>query len=449
MTDTAEDRVPPVAGADRRAPASDHAEVGRTGDGHAMGDGDTGHWPDDGADGFAGDRGEDDGFVDDGAFADPGDARFAAPPGARSHPAGPALGGFSRGGSGGGLSGAAGGLLDRMSLGRGLGGFGFATRDARFGAAELLSLGLSVLWLLLMAIFFMFMGVPGPEEGADPLRVVVTILVVFAPVALIFAAVMAAQAARVVREETARLSERIETLAATVGAPGAGPAPTPVFTVPPALEAKLADIAASAKKTESAIASFASVRPAPQQPRPAQAAPRSAPPEAQPRLALDAEGEAQPLARADFIAALQFPETPEDREGFRALRRALADRQAAQLIQAAQDVLTLLSQDGVYMDDLPPDRARPELWRRFAQGERGRAIGALGGIRDREALAASADRMRADTIFRDTAHHFLRKFDHAFAAFEPEATDSEIAALTDTRTARAFMLLGRVAGIFD
>ncbi|KKK96513.1 hypothetical protein LCGC14_2662030, partial [marine sediment metagenome] len=143
------------------------------------------------------------------------------------------------------------------------------------------------------------------------------------------------------------------------------------------------------------------------------------------------------------------PADPDDKEGFRSLRRALQDRRASQLVTAAQDILTLLSQDGIYMDDLRPDRARPEQWRRFANGERGRAVAALGGIRDRAALALSSSRMRQDTIFRDAAHHFLRLFDHVLAELEPEATDQEIAALTDTRTARAFMLLGRVTGTFE
>jgi hypothetical protein len=101
------------------------------------------------------------------------------------------------------------------------------------------------------------------------------------------------------------------------------------------------------------------------------------------------------------------------------------------------------------MDDLKPDRARPELWRRFAQGERGREIAALGGIRDRSSLALSAGRMRQDTVFRDAAHHFLRQFDKTFAEFEQNATDQEVAELAETRTARAFMLLGRVTGTFD
>lgn len=173
--------------------------------------------------------------------------------------------------------------------------------------------------------------------------------------------------------------------------------------------------------------------------------------EEQPRLALEprAEDDSPPLAHADLIRALNFPDSEADAPGFAALRRALRDRRARQLVQASQDVLTLLSQDGIYMDDLHPDRARPEIWRRFAQGERGRAVAALGGIRDRSSLALTAARMREDTIFRDAAHHFLRLFDKTLVAFEPEASDEELVALSDTRTARAFMLFGRVTGTFD
>ena len=156
-----------------------------------------------------------------------------------------------------------------------------------------------------------------------------------------------------------------------------------------------------------------------------------------------------PLPIEDFIRAMNFPETAEDEAGFTALRAALKDRAAAQLIQAAQDVLTLLSQDGIYMDDLRPDRARPETWRQFAEGARGREVAALGGVRDRSSLALTAGRMKQDPIFRDAAHHFLRRFDKNFAEFAARATDGEISSLADTRTARAFMLLGRVAGTFD
>ncbi len=48
-----------------------------------------------------------------------------------------------------------------------------------------------------------------------------------------------------------------------------------------------------------------------------------------------------------------------------------------------------------------------------------------------------------------TAHHFLRQFDKTVAEFEKNASDPELVALTETRTARAFMLLARVTGTFD
>ena len=171
----------------------------------------------------------------------------------------------------------------------------------------------------------------------------------------------------------------------------------------------------------------------------------------QPALSLGTPAEAlqPPLANDDLIRALHFPETAEDEEGFAALRRALKDRSTARLIQAAQDILTLMSQDGIYMDDLRPDMARPDIWRAFAKGERGRTIGTLGGIHDRSSLALVAGRMREDPIFRDAAHHFLRRFDQLFAQYEPNLTDEDISAFGGTRTARAFMLLGRVAGTFD
>ena len=157
----------------------------------------------------------------------------------------------------------------------------------------------------------------------------------------------------------------------------------------------------------------------------------------------------QPLAWADFIRALNFPDNPDDTAGFDALRRALRDRPTAQLVRASQDVLTLMAQDGLYMDDLPPDAASPDMWRRFAVGERGRAIAAVGGIRDEAALATVAARMRRDPIFRDAAHHFLRLFDRILAQFAEVASDADISALAETRTARAFMILGRSAGTFD
>ncbi len=315
---------------------------------------------------------------------------------------------------------------------------------------EIIGLALSAVWLFACAAFFIVLG-GGASDGFDSLRFVMTLLAIFMPVALIWVAVAAMRSARIMRQESARLQAAIEGMRATyLQQQAAG------VKHPSQVERKLDEIAQVSKKTETALATFTSIRPvgnsAPPAATPALTRAETTPAaEDQASLALGTPPEdmTPPLSIEDFIRALHFPENENDAEGFRALRRALSDRKVAGLVQAAQDVLTLLSQDGIYMDDLRPDRARPEIWRKFAAGERGRTVAALGGVRDRSSLALSAGRMRQDPIFRDAAHHFLRKFDQTFAEFEKNASDADIAALSDTRTARAFMLLGRVTGTFD
>lgn len=314
---------------------------------------------------------------------------------------------------------------------------------------EVVALVLSILWLIGAAIFFL--SIPSSDEtgasGLDSLRFLMTILAVFMPVAMIWVAATTARSARVMREESQRLQTAIDAIRQAYVAQNQGRN----TSSEPSVARKLDEIAAATRKTETALATFSSRRDAPStRPGPTSSGVETVP-DNQGSLALGTRAEdiAPPIDRADFIRALNFPETADDHDGFSALRRALQDRQASQLIQAAQDVLTLLSQDGIYMDDLRPDMARPEIWRQFANGVRGRAVASLGGVRDRSSLALSAGRMKQDPIFRDAAHHFLRRFDKTFAEFEETATDADISALSETRTARAFMLLGRVAGTFD
>lgn len=307
---------------------------------------------------------------------------------------------------------------------------------------EIFALLLSLLWLVGSIAFFV-----RSTSTLDGMQFLVTAMVIFMPVAMIWMAATTARSARTMREESQRLQTAIDAIRqayvtqqqrAAVGAE-------------PSVTRKLDEIAEAAKKTESALATFTTSRRDPPRAAVATEQPVASTSDHQGSLELGTQAEelSPPLPAEDFIRALNFPETAEDEAGFAALRRALRDRNTAQLIQAAQDVLTLLSQDGIYMDDLRPDMARPEVWRTFAQGTRGRLVAALGGVRDRSSLALTSGRMKQDPIFRDAAHHFLRRFDQTFAAFEPDASDEEISALSNTRTARAFMLLGRVAGTFD
>lgn len=319
---------------------------------------------------------------------------------------------------------------------------------SRVSSTEWLALVLSVLWLGLVAAFWAF--VPKAGTGIDAASLVMTVVGIVLPVVMIWVAAVTARTAREMRAEAQALKASVEAMRSAWLNQNQ-------IRAGHSLEKKLDEVAMAARQAETALATFSSRRDGtvtqPSADRKAALVPAKAGESAedQPVLALGtpAEALAQPVSVADFIRALNFPDNADDKEGFRALRRALEDRTLAKLVRAAQDVLNLLSQDGIYMDDLKPDRARPELWRRFAKGERGREIAALGGVRDRSSLALTAGRMRGDTVFRDAAHHFLRQFDKTFAEFEHNASDQEVAELAETRTARAFMLLGRVTGIFD
>ena len=317
--------------------------------------------------------------------------------------------------------------------------------------ADKIAIAISGVWLFFCVLFLALVGI-GDGQTLGPLRFLIVVLALILPIALIWIAAIAIKSARIVQEESERLQASMDAMRQIYIAQ----AQMAATTMGPNVERKIDEIVKGQKRAEDALASFATTRteaePPPSRPLTDATATAHMPDVSQqPALALATPPEAlgTPVSIEDLISAMNFPETADDVAGFASLRRALRDPRAARLIQASQDILTLLSQDGIYMDDLTPDRARPEVWRRFADGERGRTIAGLGGIRDRSSLALASSRMRQDSIFRDAAHHFLRTFDRSFSSIAGELSDSEIVAMAETRTARAFMLLGRVAGIFD
>lgn len=322
-----------------------------------------------------------------------------------------------------------------------------APRPARL-PAEVLAFVLSLIWIALVVAAIVALGARGMVLS-DTLGVIVVALAVFLPLALIWLAALVLRAARQMRDEAMSLHVTVQAMRDgwLRDQQAAGVA------LKPTVEEKLDAIAQAQQQTEAQIAAFVSRRAPelPQRPAPIrQAGVAEATIESsQPGLGLDLRDPAPaPLTPDEIIRALHFPESESDEAGFAALRRALADHGTGTLVRAAQAVLTTLAQEGIYMDDLRPDQARPEIWRAFAAGTRGRAVAALGGVRDRSCLALTVARMRADPAFREAAHRFLRAFDLTFARFEIEASDADIARLSQTRSARAFMLLGRVTGMF-
>ncbi|WP_378941691.1 hypothetical protein [Paracoccus sp. R86501] len=277
-------------------------------------------------------------------------------------------------------------------------------------------------WLFLVALFWLL--APGGEGSAGGIARLVASAGVVLPVALVWLGVSLARQVAILRAEADELRARLNRMRGPQDEGDDTPAPA---DRKPAAKAALQPAARSAAA-------------------PLPTRPRASVPE--PVVARNDAPSGPPVDAITLIRALNFPDGPDDQEAIDALRMALKDPANSRVLRSAQDVVTLLAGRDVYMDTLPPEPARPEVWRRFADGERGSAVAALGGIHDTDAMDIAVGMLEQDEIFRDTAHHFLRHFDGLIGRIVPQLDDMQISVLADSRSARAFMLLGRVSGIF-
>lgn len=301
--------------------------------------------------------------------------------------------------------------------------------------ATVIGLALSAIWLLLVALFWLF-G-PDGQGGASGLARLVAAIGVVMPLALIWLAVGLARAIATLRAEAEDLRALLDQMrdarrpVAAAAAQGFQE-PRPAFT--PAAPPR-APVAARPAVPAAAVAAAA-------------VAPRAAnPDQRQTAMRFDAP-ESVTADPSDLIRALNFPDGPDDHAAIAALRNALKDHDSARVIRAAQDVVTLLAGSDLYMDDLPPPDAPAALWRAFAEGQRGDAMVVLGTTGDDAALDTVSEMLKGDEIFRDTAHHFLRHYDLMLGRVLPELNDDQVLVLAQTRSSRAFSLIGQAAGMF-
>lgn len=294
----------------------------------------------------------------------------------------------------------------------------------RGGRATLIGVALTGLWLLMLLVFWL---TGGDGAGAPGWIAAVAALM---PLGLIWMAVGLARAIDGLKAEADALRMALDhdalrrppSSGQPLAAPSArAPAPMAVRTSPvmrPAHSRRADDRAAAAADD-----------------------PR------QTELGLDTP-EPVELPAMTIIQALNFPDGPEDRDAINALRDSLRHPEHARLVRSSQDVITLLADRGIYTDDLEVTPASVAAWRRFAEGQRGQAVSAMGAVRDAEMLEATTLAMRGDEVFRDAVHHYLRLFDRGVTAMMPGLNDDEVIWLSETRSARAFMLLARAAGLF-
>lgn len=289
----------------------------------------------------------------------------------------------------------------------------FSSRDK----IKVIGIILGAVWLLLLLLFWWL--TPDGEEKA--MRGAVRVMIVIGatmPLFVIWLAVAMADAVARLNEDADNLRMRLSQLREQTPPPN----PQPV--------------------REAAI-----------QPPMRNGAPRSGPaprpnPAAQQATMQFEAPEPVEITPTTLILALNFPNDAEDHEAIAAMRTALRDRDLARVLRAAQDVITLLAKYDIFMDDLAASPAEATTWRHFTAGERGETITAIGDIGDKSVLEHISALLRSDEIFRDSAHHFLRHFDRMLARRAAQLDDGQLGVLVETRSARAFTLLGKAAGIF-
>ncbi len=304
----------------------------------------------------------------------------------------------------------------------------------------------SVLWVVGLAAYgagyFGLIGEGVEPQGPVSLEILLFAMAAILPIILVWISVL-------LLRRVAEVQRDARDLAAALKRFQAGPTGNPAARVTPSsrqgaeTNAKLAALGAQMQQVEKALVAILSS----QALQPESSAPAAAAPETAPTPPPDTASEG--LNWDELLHALNFPTDEKDSDGFRALRIAMGHQNTSQCLRAAEDIMNLLSQDGIYTDDLNPEIAPAALWRKFAKGARGEEVSAVGGIHDPAAVAKVRTRMRSDPIFRDAALHFQRQFDTILQDFCREGTDRQILDLANTRTGRTFMLLGRVSGMFS
>ncbi len=313
------------------------------------------------------------------------------------------------------------------------------------GKETLLATLFSVVWLLGLgaygAGYFGLIGEGVEPQGPVSLEALLFAMAAILPLALVWIGVMLLRRTAEVQRDARDLQTAIRKLqtdpvanrSARITPAGGGDTET---------RARLATMAEQMAQIERALGAMLQNQ--------GTAIPEEPPVEAEPGLPLEPDEQNHaPPSWDELLRALNFPTDEKDQDGFRALRIAMRHHNTSLCIRAAEDIMNLLSQDGIYMDDFTPTVAPAEIWRKFSAGERGPSVAAIGGIDDEEVSEKIRERMRSDAIFRDAALHFQRQFDSVLKLFCEKGTDAYLERLGNTRTGRTFMLLGRVGGSFD
>ena len=145
-----------------------------------------------------------------------------------------------------------------------------------------------------------------------------------------------------------------------------------------------------------------------------------------------------------LIRALSFADHEDDTEGFEAVDRAMDDEATAKLLEASQDVLHRLSALDIFVDNLTLDIAQPDVWRFHAANASKSEIATLGAVAETDVLGLVANLVEQDGQFRESAQNLVDQVNDQMMDIIGDADADQVAAFANSRTIRAFILLGNI-----
>ena len=154
------------------------------------------------------------------------------------------------------------------------------------------------------------------------------------------------------------------------------------------------------------------------------------------------DDESDGLPMPVMLRALNLANSENDSEGIEAVQTAMA-KGGRELFVNTSSVLQKLASIGILTDELVPDFAPPNIWRAHAFGRADQFARSLGGFeRETHYLPRVARLLADDEPFRETSQAMVRQVRKLLESLVAVASDEEILTAVNSRSIRAFVLLG-------
>ncbi len=151
------------------------------------------------------------------------------------------------------------------------------------------------------------------------------------------------------------------------------------------------------------------------------------------------------LDASTLIRAFNLPNDENDAEGYDAIDAAVRIESIATLLENSHQLLYTLADYDLIMDDLEIDLGLISTWRKYATDSTEGTVSSLGGTGTYLEIDKVSSIVNENSDFEERASTFNSHMDKFISQAIPQLKDEEIRKLAQTRTFRAFLLLGQVS----